>query len=242
MLGCWLVGAALAGTFEHKLVWDMSVDGTTVGSRELTVRYLESDGGTNRILESYTDINGTLGPLKVRWRQRMTAHVDAKEPASFHSVVDQGGNVLEVQGRWTPTQWLVTTTANGRSRTNEVPLGRVDLSTADLMDPYSKLPLTHFREARVLSAESGDVLIGPVEQLGVSEVRVKTQTIQVSGYAWTSPQGRSEFFYSADGFLVKYKTQLMGIALEAVLREPPPGGVDDFPVTAARPSVDGEDL
>jgi hypothetical protein len=242
MLGCWLVAAAFAGTFEHKLVWDMSVGGTTVGSRELTVRYLEADGGTNRILESYTDINGALGPMKVRWRQRMTAHVDAKEPASFHSVVDQGGAILEVQGRWTPTQWLVTTTANGRSRTSEVPLGRVELSTADLMDPYSKLPLSHFKEARVLSAETGEVLIGPVEQLGVSEVRVKTQPIQVSGYAWTSPQGRSEFYYSADGFLVKYKTQLMGVDLEAVLRDPPPGGVDDFPVTSARPSVDGEDI
>ncbi|MEZ4239137.1 MAG: DUF6134 family protein [Myxococcota bacterium] len=238
----WLVSTALAGTFEHKLVWDMAANGTPVGTRELTVRYLEADGGTNRILESYTDINGTMGAMKVHWRQRMTAHVDAKEPASFHSVVDQSGAIVEVQGRWTPTQWLVTTTANGRSRTSELPLGRVELSTADLMDPYSKLPLSHFKEARVLSAETGDVLMGPVEQLGVSEIKIAGQAVQVSGYAWTSAQGRSEFYYSADGFLVRYKTQLLGTDLEATLRQPPPGGVDDFPVGSARPAVDSQDI
>jgi hypothetical protein len=234
----WWVGAAVAGPFEHKLVWDLSVRGQAVGSRELTVRYLESDGGTNRILESYTDLNGAVGPLKVRWRQRMTAHVDAREPADFHSVIDQGGTVLEVQGRWTPAAWHVTTTSNGRSRTSDLPIGRIDLSSADLMDPYTMLPLSHFSEARVLSAESGEVLVGPVEVLGVSEIRVKNTPIQVSGYAWTSPQGRSEFYYSADGFLVRYRTQLLGVELEALLREPPPGGVDDFPVATGKAPVE----
>lgn len=231
-----------AGQFQHKLVWDLSVRGAVVGTRELTVKYLESDGGTNRMLESFTDINGAVGPMKVRWRQRMTAHIDAREPASFHSVLDQGGTVLEVQGRWTPAKWQVTTTSNGRSRTAELPLGRVDLSTADLMDPYTQLPLSHFTEVRVLSAESGEVLMGPVESLGVSELQIKNAPIQVSGYAWTSPQGRSEFYYSADGFLVKYRTQLLGVELEAVLRDPPPGGVDDFPVAVGRPTVDGQDI
>ena len=91
----WLVATAGAGEFTHTLVWDLSVKGTAVGTRELTVRYLESDGGASRILESFTDLNGTVGPVKVRWRQRMTAHVDAREPASFHSVMDQNGAILE---------------------------------------------------------------------------------------------------------------------------------------------------
>jgi hypothetical protein len=238
----WVVATADAGEFTHTLVWDLSVKGTAVGTRELTVRYLESDGGASRILESFTDLNGTVGPLKVRWRQRMTAHVDAREPASFHSVIDQNGAILEVQGRWSPAAWHVTSTANGRSRATDMPLGRVDLSSADLMDPYSTLPLSHFKEARILSAETGEVLIGPIELLGVSEVKVKNQAIQVSGYSWTNTQGRSEFYYSADGFLVKYKTQLVGVDLEAVLRDPPPGGVDDFPVQSGRPAIEAIDI
>jgi hypothetical protein len=240
----WLVlgaGVALAGP-EHHLTWVLSVRGQVVGSRELTVRYLESDGGTSRALESYTDIDGTVGPLKVRWRQRLSAHIDAREPASFTSVVDQGGQIMEVQGRWTPSHWAISTTAGGRTRNRDQQLATIDLSTADLMDPYTLLPLAHFRQARVLSAETGEVLVGPVESLGVSEIKVKNQAIQVTGYAWTSTTGRSEFYYSADGYLVKYKTQLVGVELEAILKDPPPGGVDDFPVATARPKVEVIDL
>jgi hypothetical protein len=238
----WSVGVADAATADSQLVWTLSVKGQVVGSRQLTVKYLEADGGTSRALESYTDIDGTIGPLKVHWRQRLSAHIDAREPASFTSVVDQNGQVVEVQGRWTPSKWAITTTANGRSRASDLPLNRVDLSTADLMDPYTLLPLAHYSTAKILSAETGEVLEGPVENLGVSEIKVKGAPIQVTGYAWTSSQGRSEFYYSADGYLVKYKTQLLGVDLEAVLAEPPPGGVDDFPVASTRPKVEVLDL
>lgn len=237
-----LAADALATDLEHTLVWNLSVAGQPVGTRQLTVRYIEGDAGTNRILESYTDLAGRLGPLDVRYRQRMTAHVDAREPAAFHSVIDQNGAGVEVQGRWTPSAWIVTQTGNGRSRTTEMPLTRIDLSTADLMDPYSRLPLSRFDEARILSAETGDVLVGPVEKLGVSEVKIGGQTVQVSGYAWTSPMGRSEFRYSADGFLVSYVTQLLGVEIAAVLQDPPPGGVDDFPVATAPPKIEEVDL
>src|SRR5687768_15252506 len=239
-----LAQAALGAPLEQKLVWDLSVKGAPVGKRNLTIRYLESDsGGTMRMLESYTEINGSLGPMKVRWVQRMTASIDPREPASFTSVVDQNGTVLQVQGRWTPANWVViTSTAAGRPRETTMPLSRIDLSTADLMDPYSRLPLSYFDQARILSAETGEVLVGPIEKLGVSELTIGGQPIQVTGYAWTSSEGRSAFYYSADGFLVKYETQLVGIDLEAVLHDPPPGGVDDFPVAVGRPKIEELDL
>ncbi|MCB9686405.1 MAG: hypothetical protein H6735_15290 [Alphaproteobacteria bacterium] len=238
----WLVvtQGALAG--DTTLAWDLTVKGVNVGSRELTVRTMDGADGQSRILESFTDINGMVGPLKVRWRQRMTAHVDAREPAAFTSVVDQNGSLLEIQGRWTPTGWQITSTTNGRSRSTDMPLSRVDLSTADLMDPGSRYPLSHYDEVRVLSAESGEVMVGPVEKLGVSEVTIDGQAIQVTGYAWTSPQGRSELMFSADGWLVKYSQQLLGIQVDAVLRDPPPGGSDDFPVAVRPPKVEALDL
>lgn len=233
-----LLGLASAAQPSHQLEWRLSVDGQPIGKRTLTVRYLEGEAGTNRILESYTDIDGRVGPVNVRFRQRLTAHVDAREPAAFHSAVDNNGSKLEVQGRWSPSGWVVTTTANGRSRTTNLELSRVDLSTADLVDPYTRLPLSHFERAWILSTTSGEVTQGEVQTLGVSQWSAGGRQVQVSGYAWTTPQGRSEFYYSPDGFLVKYRTQLLGATIDAQLVGPVPDGIDDFPVGAPVPGVD----
>jgi len=233
-----LASSAPAAAGERTLVWDISAGGHRIGTRNLVVRYLDDESGTSRILESYTEIDGQVGPTRLRWRQRMTAYVDAREPASFHSVIDHDGTPIEVQGRWTPSAWVVTTLANGRPRTIDMPLTRIDLSTADLVDPDTRFPLSHFSDLRILSAETGEVLTGPVEPLGGRELTIAGKPLSVTTYAWTGPQGRWELSYSADGLLVRSVTQLLGITLEAQLSQPPPGGVDDFAVGVGQPSVE----
>jgi len=235
-----LTGLAGAADLEHALVWDLSVQGQKVGTRELTVKYVRDEGavGFRRVIESWTQINGAVGPMRVTYRQRMTAHATGREPASFHSVIDQNGSALEVQARWSPSSWWVTTSTSGRSRTIDMPLNRIDISTADLMDPDTRYPLTHYDELRLLSAETGEVLSGPLEQLGTSNLTIGGRSTQVHGYVWTSPQGKSEFYYSADGFLVRYEIQLLGITMTAVLNHAPPGGVDDFPVRVGAPAIE----
>jgi hypothetical protein len=237
-----VMGLAEAAVPEHHLVWDLSVRGQPLGHRELTVRYLDQGAGSGRILEAYTKVEGSVGPIKLRYRQRMTAYVSNLQPADFSSVADQGGELVEVQGRWSSTLWSLTVTTDGRTESTSTPSARIDLSTADLMDPQSSVPLSHFTDADVLIAETGQLVSGTVEALGVSEIRVKDQAVSVSGFAWTSPQGRSEFFYSPDGFLVRYHTQLAGVEVVGTLRDLPPTGVDDFPVGAAGASVDSVDL
>lgn len=243
MLVLALALGAHAADLQHQLVWDLSVGGSVVGTRKLTLKYVPEDQGTRRILESFTDIDGKVGPIRARFRQRMTAHIGPREPASFHSVVEENGRLMEIQGRWTPSAWMLTTTADRRSRSVDLPLNRVDLSTADLMDPYSSVALVHLGdEARILSAESGDVQQGPLKPLGVEEIRIDDIPVQVSGFEWTSPQGAQTFWYNPDGFLVKFQMQLLGVTLDAVLQDPPPGGVDDFPVAAASAAVEQVDL
>lgn len=232
-----LIGMASGAEMEHRLSWDLSIQGTTIGKRDLTVKYVKGDIGMRRIIESWTEIDGDAGPIRVQYRQRMTAHAEGRDPAAFQSVIDEGGARREVQGRWSPSAWWVTVNADGRQRTLELPINRIDLSTADLMDPASRLPLSHFEEARILSAETGEVLTGGITQLGTKELDVAGDSVLCNGYAWDSPQGRSEFFYSADGFLVRYTTQMLGIQMEANLSHPPPGGVDDFPVRFGFPEI-----
>jgi hypothetical protein len=232
MLFLLLASLAFGADQQNTLTWDLAVQGQAVGTRTVTIKYVSDGVATRRILESFTDVNGQVGPIRARYRQRLTAHIAPGEPAAFHSVVEENGRLMEIQGRWTPSAWMVTTTADRKSRTNDLDLSRIDLSTADLMDPYTRVGLDGRQEARILSAETGDVLLGTVEPLGVEELSIKGTAVQVTGWRWTGPQGANTFWYSSDGFLVKYQSQLLGIVLDAVLRDPPPGGVDDFPVAA----------
>ncbi|MFT4628167.1 MAG: hypothetical protein ACI8PZ_006862 [Myxococcota bacterium] len=232
-----LTGALFAAE-PHQLTWDVTVKGQPLGKREATIKYAEGDLGMRRIIESWTELDGQVGPIRVRYRQRLTAHAVSREPASFQSVIDENGALREVQGRWTASGWMVTVTGDGRSRTVEMPLDRIDLSTADLVDPATSFVLAHYETARILSAETGEVAAGPITELGISELTIAGEPVQVTGYGWDNPQGRSTFYYSPDGFLVRYETQILGIPMVAVLNAPPPGGVDDFPVGISPPAVE----
>lgn len=232
------LGIANAAELEHTLSWNLSVGGHKIGHRDVTVKYVNGDMGMRRILESWTEIDGTVGPIRVLYRQRMTAHVGEREPASFHAVMEQNGSAQEVQARWTASTWWVTNSANGRNHTTEVPANRIDISTADLMDPESRFPLSQYQTVRILSAETGDVLLGEVGDLGSKELNVAGKMLQVHGYSWDSPEGKSTFWFSADGWLVNYNIALMGVQLSAELAAPPPPGIDEFVVGYGRPSIE----
>ena len=106
------------------------------------------------------------------------------------------------------------------------------------MDPLSSVGLQGRDSARVLSAISGDVLEGRVTSLGARDLMIDGRKVPVTGWSWASPEGSSDFFYSTEGYLVKFRMVLMGVEVEGLLSDPPPGGVDDFPVSSGQPSVE----
>ncbi len=230
--------AAFGADLTHQMSWNLSVAGKVVGHRDVTVKYVKSDVGMRRIVESWTEIDGAAGPVRIRYRQRMTASGEGRDPMSFQSVIDENGRGREVSVRWTPNAWVVTTVADGRSRTGQLEPARVDLSSADLFDPDSRVGLDGRTSARMIQAETGDVLSGTVSDLGHQIVEVGGEPVPVHGWSWDTPQGRQKLWYSSDGFLVRYEAQILGIAVEGLLRRPPPGGVDDFPVALGRPEIE----
>lgn len=237
MLTALIASLLPAWAADPELTWTITAGGAPLGTRTAKVKILPGETGTRRVIESYTELSGMVGPIRVAWRQRLTAHVDGGNPASFHSVVDDSGQTSEIQGRWTPAGWVVSTNTAGRSRSVDHPPSAIDLSTADLMDPERRVGFTRER-AKILSAITGEVMDGPVSRLGPKELTIAGTAVPVDGIAWTSPEGRSEFWFSPEGYLVKYDTQAMGLTLSGVLTAPPPGGVDDFPVAAGRPTVE----
>lgn len=238
----WLALTAGATDLQHDLTWSLKVGGKDAGKRDISVKYVHSDDGQRRILETWTELEGQVGPIPIVFRQRMTAHTATRTPGSFHSVTESNGMPGEVQARWTPAAWWVTTNVNGHARTLDMPTDRIDISTADLMDPGTSFNLGRYDRVRILSAETGEIYVGEVGDLGNKDIKIDGQKIRCQGWSWTSPVGKSEFWYNADGFLVDYTMYVVGVEVSGRLSQPPPPGVDDFPVAVGGASIEVIDL
>lgn len=240
-LSLWLLAGlsttAWAGNDTHRLTWDVKVDGQVIGSRSATITIESTGDRTTRVIESFTDIKASFGPVQWAFQQRLTV-IGERQPAAFHSVMKEDGVPREVQARWDAAGWTVTV-ADGRSRrTFEASPQRIDMSTADLIDPGARTRIGDFTQVKLLSAETGDVWEGAVSPLGTARVRVGDAVVDVQGYAWESPAGRSSFWYDENGWLVQYQMRLLGRAIEGVLRNPPPLGADTFPVRVGGAQVE----
>jgi hypothetical protein len=228
-LSALMITAALAVPPDRTLTWDVRVGNSSVGTRTASIHYQMEKGKLVRVIESWTDLQGAVGPVSFSWQQRLTIW-GGNEPAAFHSVIKENGAPREVQGRWEPMGWTITTVDRRAIDTRDVPSQFVDLSTADLMDPGSRYSLFRHDHVKLLSAETGDVWEGGVEPIGTKELSIAGQKVPVEGVAWMSPEGRTEFWYNSEGWLVQYRMRVLGFEVEGVLKDAPPPGVDEFPV------------
>lgn len=237
------LSVALAGLpSDQDLVYEVRVGAQVIGTRTAHIHWEADKLRVTRVIESFTDLKGTVGPVSFAWQQRLTIS-GTNDPASFHSVVKENGAPREVQGRWDPViGWTITTVSRREALTRDVPSMYVDLSTADLIDPGARQTLLRLDYARILTAETGDVFEGAVEPIGDKELTIGGKSVPVEGVAWMSPEGRTEFWYSSEGYLVQYRMRVLGFEVEGVLQRPPPPGLDEFPVPLGGGRVQVSDL
>ena len=233
MLWIAFAAAAFAADLEQKLTWDVQLDGKPIGYRTLTAKwYFQEDGTERRVLQVWTELDASILGLEYQFRERLTANI-GNDVAAFHAVSDLSGDITEVQARKSGGEWILSSGYDGSSATKEWPASAIDLSTADLIDPGSRFPLSHYDVVRVLSAETGDIWQGPVNPLGTSTISVAGDPVPVTGYEWSPEDGEARFWYSADGYLVRYEITVLGKELVGTLTEPPPLGTDEAPVNPA---------
>lgn len=239
MLMSLLLATAMAGTESY--TYDIELGGQRVGTRTVTVA--QDDGvDASRKLTVQTGVAATVGPVAFQWRQRVTAFA-GRDPASFHSVIDENGTPREVQVRYTPDTWLITVATPRHQNTRESAVSRIDVSTVDLMDPASSWPLSRYDELAVLSAETGEVYKGAISSLGLEQLNINGKTVDVTGWAWKSPQGNHEFWYDGEGILVRYRTRILGREVTGVLQDIPETRGDVFSVAPAEAAeIDAEEL
>lgn len=225
----------------ESLTWSISVGGKVVGERKVEVVQAGRPGREVRVIDLRTTIDGSLAGQPLQYKQRVDG-VAGRTPASFHAVLDEGGEPRELQAQYSAAGWTITTIDRRDTRTYEADASRIVMSTVDLFDPGSRYAIGRFEKVNLLSAETGDVWEGEVEALGHKTVRIGEEQVGVDGWAWKSPEGRHEFWYDAQGVMVSYETRILGFKVEGVLTTPPPPGPDDFPVRASRERVEIVDL
>ncbi len=224
-----------------ELTWDLLIDGRKLGERTLTVKELPAAQGTRRVLESTTTLDTSSLGVPYAFTQRLTAHA-GELPASFHSVVKDGGRAREIQGRTDGMLWSMSIVEKGRTRSWDLGPTEVDLSTADLIDPGTRAPLARFEKARLLSVETGDVVVGTVKSLGVEDILIAGEKVPAAAWSWTADTGESRFWYTSDGLLLQYQTLLGNNKVEARLQKLPPVGIDEAPVTAGGGGIKEEEI
>lgn len=231
-----LLLACLAGASDQpeQLTWQLTLNERAVGERTVSISKDSFGGVELRTVRSDTQVDASVLGIDLSMRQRMTANADIG-PASFISVVEQGGVTAEVQGRKGFAGWVVSVASGGKSQSETLPGSAIDLSTADLIDPGTRVPLSRFSDAKLLIAETGVVVNGTVEPLGPSEVQVGSVTVPVEGYRWVPEEGPGKKhgytgFYSSEGWLVRFETVLYGQRVSGLLTEAPPQGADDEPL------------
>ncbi|MFT7520145.1 MAG: hypothetical protein ACI9MC_002289, partial [Kiritimatiellia bacterium] len=233
--------AALAAPAPTNLTWDLTLGSQNVGTRSLAIRTEQTRDGTLRILQADTAIKANFAGMQFSWRQKLTANADLG-PSSFIGVTNTSGQVSEIQGRRGAGGWIVSASTGGHETWQEYDSDAIDLSSADLLDPDSTVPIARFETARILSAETGQILTGTVEPLGPSEVDVSGTSVPVEGYIWKTEDGTARFFYTADGYLVRFETKIMGKLIAGTLDKPPPRGPDEQPVALGTDGIQEVEL
>ena len=210
---------------EQKLVFDLVVGGAVVGHRDVTIRYLQPSSATgkeSRLITTWTELDARAGAWVVKLQNRSSGHITPID-SSFTSSLSINGKVSEVQGRTLEDgRWQMHGVFDRRLQKWEVRRTEVDLSSIDLLDPVRSKQVAGMSRLRVLSAESGQIMTGLLEDLGEDVLTVGGREVVVHRYAWTPPEGRFELAWSEDGLLLDWSVSAKGQTIDARIRELPP--------------------
>jgi len=221
---CVAAPALAAGSAQdaQTLLYDLDLDGQHVGTRQVTITFLQDRSGREaRLIESYTELQATVLGRSLRFVSRASARVEAVK-TSFTSSVSEDDVVREIQGHQrSDGSWRVSVVEGGQLKQTDLARGQADLCSLQLLDPVGHRELTTRTRASVLTVETGAIYTGEVTDLGEGTVALGPDTVTVHRWSWAPPAGPVELAWSMDGLLVSYGTVLLGRTLDAHLRGVP---------------------
>lgn len=210
-----LFGARPAAAADQHVIYDLSVDGAPVGTRDVTITYLQRPSGERHVLEAYTQISLVGITLEAR-----CSGLSTPTGAQFSSATERAGARSSVSAKELPQGgWQVTVATGGKQiERNET---NVRASTLDLMDPARVALLEGSGPFGLVIAETGDVVFGTLSPAEPSSVTVGGQRVATNRYTLSGDSGNAKFFLTSEGVLVRSEVTWLGLSVVGVLRELP---------------------
>ena len=216
MIALLTLSAALAG--EQHLQYDLVVNGATVGTREVTVRYLDRPSGERRIVESVTKLAFAGQDLTCR-----AVGQSSRGSATFSSQTQLNGKLAQYQGVYTSGGgWALTLAGGGEVQTITYKPTDPVLTSLDLVDPGRASSLAYGGKATLFFVETADTFSGTLGggtagtlKVGSATVPTTTWTLAVDG------GGTASFALDQDGLLLRSEVTWLGVKVVASLHELP---------------------
>lgn len=201
----------------QKIVYDLTLDGQPIGTRELTIRYLPREDGERRVLEAYTAATVAGQTIACRSSGQSSAR-----GATFTTSLDQAGAISQVQGIELPGGGWRVIVADAAG-VKESTLGKDDarLTTLDVLDPGRTPLLAGGGELKLLVVETGEVYAGTLDAGQVGTTKVGNTKVTVTRYTATGPLGSATFDIDENGILVKSQMRWLGVTVAAAARAVP---------------------
>ena len=200
---------ALAG--DQHLVYDLSVNGERVGTREVTVRYYARDTGERRVVEAVTHVALLNKSLDAR-----TVGQSNPRGATFSTAASINGDTLHVQGVQLPEGGWRLELADGKTVNEQLVRGATVFTSVDLVDPGRTSTLAGTGSGSMVLAETGDVISGTLGAGVAATVNVGSQRIAVTRYRFVI-DGGSQARFDVDG---EVRAALFGLLDDLAARVP----------------------
>jgi hypothetical protein len=200
---------------EQHVIYDLSVDGAVVGTRDVTIKYLQRPSGERHVLEAYTQISLAGMTLEAR-----CSGLSTPTSAQFSSATERAGARSSVAAKELPQGGWQVTVATGAKQVERTE-ANVRASTLDLMDPARVALLEGSGPFGIVIAETGDVVFGTLSPAEPSSVNVGGQKVPTSRYTLSGDSGSARFYVTSEGLLVRSEVSWLGLSVVGVLRELP---------------------
>ena len=210
----------------QNLVYDLSINGVTVGQRKVDITYIPSSKSNPlgmRRIELWTTAKLTIQGQEFAYTQRGMAQL-SEQKVNFVISTQLNDQITEVQGKRSKEgNWLVHQISAKNLKKTEYRRAQVSAISLELFDP-ARSELWQSQESYqilVIEALEPFIMQGSWEKAETKVVNTEIRSLAAKKLKGKSKDGILNAVWSDDGMLIDWDIAIMGIELHADIRSAP---------------------